>query len=562
MKQKTSSFLGLSVLALVLCMGFGSALIIYSPTELTGSADSETTATIAFNMENTFSGDLGDITFDFTNLEFGSYSIVSTALSVPEVTETTGIAGGEDLDVTLNIVIPVDQEAGIYEGTMEVFGSIDSGTILTRGTLNITITVTEPAAESNFCEYDDGVSGNPGKLDVNIKDITVEKGFGNDEEWLLLDEIEVEVEIENKGDYKVDDISVEWGIADDSMTDWVIEMDEEDEFNLKDDDEEKLTITFRIDDDDLDMDLDELDGSYRLYVRATGKIDDNDAGSLDGADTCASDYEAVSMEIESDFVILADIEFPELVQCGAEVQVLADVWNIGDDDQDDVSVIIYNKDLGINEDIEIGDVDAFEYEKLTFSFQVPGDAEEKWYTLKFTVYDEDNDVYENDYDEDESVFTVPIKVEGGCSVESQVNVVTNLESGGKAGQELVVSATITNAGEDIATYNLNVAGYADWASSADLDQSTVVLNAAESKDVLITFNVKEDASGKESSFDIIFSGDASTTQHVSGILIEEAGFGFTGGIISEGNWYLWGIGALNFILVIIIIFVALRVVRK
>ena len=149
MKSKILSLLSLSILALVMVAGMASADVLYDPTELIGSADSGTTATIGFNMENTFSGDLGDITFDFTNLEFGSYSIVSTALSVPEITETTEIEGGEDLDVTLNIVIPSEQEAGVYEGSVEVFGAIDTGNSdISRGTLNITLTVTEPVAGS------------------------------------------------------------------------------------------------------------------------------------------------------------------------------------------------------------------------------------------------------------------------------------------------------------------------------------------------------------------------------------------------------------------------------
>ncbi|MBA7703352.1 hypothetical protein ES703_112137 [subsurface metagenome] len=96
-----------------------------------------------------------------------------------------------------------------------------------------------------------------------------------------------------------------------------------------------------------------------------------------------------------------------------------------------------------------------------------------------------------------------------------------------------------------------------------MEPSTIILSVGESEDVLITFNVNKDAAGKESSFDIIFSGDASATQHVQGVTIEKSGFGFiTGGIISEGNWYLWGIGALNIILIVVIVLVALRVAKK
>ncbi len=417
------------------------------------------------------------------------------------------------------------------------------------------ITILE-SQETDFCSYDDGISENPGELKVNIKDISVTKGFGYDEEWLPFDEIEVEIEVENKGDYDVDDISIEWGIADEEMDNWVIEMDEIDEFNLKDGDEEKLVITFRID-DDLDIDLDELEGSYYLYVRATGEVDD-DTNPM----TCASDSEAISIESESNFVILTDIESPEVVQCGADVQLTADVWNIGDRDQDDVYTIIYNKELGINEKIEIGDIDAFENEKLDVLIKIPSDAEEKTYSLKLTVYDEDNDIYENDYDDDEAIFNVYFKVEGNCGGEPNAVVSASLESGGKAGQPLVIKATIVNTGDDPATFSINAAGYADWASSAELSQSTVLLNAGDSTNVLITFNVKKDVSGEKTfNIEILSENELIVTQPVS-VIIEKSGFSFTGGVISGDNWYLWGIGAINFILIIVIIFVAIRVARK
>ena len=49
------------------------------------------------------------------------------------------------------------------------------------------------------------------------------------------------------------------------------------------------------------------------------------------------------------------------------------------------------------------------------------------------------------------------------------------------------------------------------------------------------------------------------------LTVKQSGFGFpgiTGNIISEGNWYLWGIGALNVLLVVIIIIVAFKIAKK
>jgi len=503
--------------------------------------DGELTVSFTLSQKSSCSADRENLNWTITSdkavwNELGLPSSISSG-EIKELSATFNFDTGQTGNIGITIYV-IDDERG------------DNDTLILSP-----ITILEPE-EQDFCSYDDGVSENPGDLKVEIKDISVTNGFGDDEEWLLLDEIEVEIEIENKGDYDVDDISVEWGIADESMNEWVIEMDEIDEFNIKDGDEEKLVITFRID-DDLDIDLDELEGSYYLYVRATGEVDD-DTNPM----TCASDSEAVSIEVESDFVILTDIEVQEVVQCDTEVQITADVWNIGDRDQDEVYVIIYNKELGINEKIEIGDVDAFEDEKLDALIKIPSDAEEKTYSLKLTVYDEDDDIYENDYDEEESVFNVYFKVEGNCGSEPNAVISASLESGGKAGQPLVIKATIVNTGDDSATFSINAAGYTEWASSAELSQSTVLLNAGDSINVLMTFDVKKDVSGEKTfNIEILSENKLVLSQPVS-VIIEKSGFSFTGGVISGDNWYLWGIGAINFILIIVIIFVAIRVARK
>ena len=312
----------------------------------------------------------------------------------------------------------------------------------------------------------------------------------------------------------------------------------------------------------MDEDLDELNGGdFVLYVRATGEVDNDE-----NQDTCASDSEEIEIIIESDFVILDDIEFLETVQCGAEVQITADVWNIGDDDQDDVYVVIYNKELGINEKIELGDIDAFEDEKLNAVIEIPQDADERWYILTLFVYDEDDDLYENDYDEDESEFKVSMQVEGGYFVEPTAVISASLESGGKAGEELIIKGLVTNTGDELTIYSLSVTEYSGWASLLSIEPNTVVLGAGESKEVLVTFNVNEEISG-DKMFNLIATsnGEEAVNQPVS-VSIEESAptglSGITGNVFSEGNWYLWAIGALNILLVIIIIIVAMKVAKK
>jgi len=69
------------------------------------------------------------------------------------------------------------------------------------------------------------------------------------------------------------------------------------------------------------------------------------------------------------------------------VQITADVWNVGDSDQDEVKVVIFNSELGINEVVEIGDINDFDNEVLDAFVEIPSDVEEKHtqFHLKFLM---------------------------------------------------------------------------------------------------------------------------------------------------------------------------------
>ena len=379
-------------------------------------------------------------------------------------------------------------------------------------------------------------------------------GFGDDEDfWYPLDEIEVEIEVENNGDEDMDDIAVEWGLYNVDKNDWIID-DEESDFNLKDGQDDTMYITFKLE----DVDDFENDDEYVLYVWANAEIDDDENTPI-----CASDYQNIEITNDDDFVILDDITYPTTATCGSEVQITADVWNVGDSDQDEVKVVIFNSELGINKIVEIGDINDFDNEILDTFVEIPSDVEEKTYAISLKVFDEDSDVYETDENNDESKFIIRITLEG-CSVSSPALVSANLVSGGKAGENLVVKSTIVNSGTKSATYTINAAGYAEWANSYSVDQTTFTIDVGASKEVLFTFDVNEDASG-EKQFNIeVISGNEVTTQTVQ-IEIEgkSSGFaGITGNVFADSNKYLWGIGILNVVLIIFIIIVAVKVAKK
>jgi len=547
------------ILSLVLCMSFASAAVNFVNTVNDVSTVSQgDSVVVSFQAEEDNYGDLTAITFNtpitmtYTTYSFDSESTITDVITSLSQDTTSGV-------MSLTINVPSGQALGTYEGDLILTGTYASSVDYT---LPISITVTEASSDEPEQITECDLTGNPDN-NLRIKDININnKGmsstqFGDDNEWFPLEEIEVEIEIENKGNEKIEDIEIEWGLYDTQEDEWIIDLEDEKDFDLKEDKEEVITVSFNLN-GDLDVDLEDLnDGDhYVFYVIVNGY--DNDLED----NVCESDSEDIELIIESDFVILDEVDLPEMVSCGSELAISTNVYNIGDEDQDEVKVFIYNKELGISEKVEIGDIDAFDHEKLDVILEIPQDTEEKMYYLEFTVLDEDSDTYENDYDDDLSKFLIPFSVDGSCDAESKVLVSAVLESGGKAGQDLVIRATVTNIGTQLTTYNLGAAGYADWANSVDIDQGIIVLNEDESKDVLFTFDVMKGASGdKLFDIEVLSDGELIVKQPVSVTIEGKSGIGF-GDAISSDNWYLWLIGALNIILVIIIIVVIVRITRK
>jgi uncharacterized membrane protein len=342
----------------------------------------------------------------------------------------------------------------------------------------------------------------------------------------------------------------------------------DDKFNLKDDEQsDDITITFQIDPKDLETG----NTAYTFYVQASGNIDDD---AYTGSSTESGDEDSEGLTILNDeFVIINNIQFnPTSVSCGDTVELTAEVWNVDNSnlDDDEVYVKVYNKELGLNKVIEFEDgIDSLDSEDISLSFDLPEDVKEGSYVIEFTAYDDEDrgndDIFlAGEDDDDESVFKETLTIEeGSCSTTPTASIAASLQSDAKAGEELVVKATIVNTATTSKTFKVSASGYAEWASSATLDKTTFTLNAGASQDVLITLNVAKDAEG-ESKFNVeVLEGDKFLSQPVT-ITIEKASFlpSFSGFASLGDNAYLYGIGALNILLVVVIIFVAVKVARK
>ena len=185
--------------------------------------------------------------------------------------------------------------------------------------------------------------------------------------------------------------------------------------------------------------------------------------------------------------------------------------------------------------------------------------------MEFTTqYDYKNGVYREESDETFDFFVEVI----GCSQNlgnSGSNSLTNvaidaqLDSDATAGEELKVTATITNTGEDDATFSLSARGYSEWAELTDISETTLNVDAGESKDVTFTFVVNEDAVGNQA-FDIqVTSGGRVQVQEVE-VVLEEGKKRFN--LDLKGSSLIWIIAIVNLLLIILIVVVAVRLSKR
>lgn len=567
MKTKNFALMVASVLSLLLLVGVASAGlgdVTFSPTSLSGSVDllESNEAIITFDLTNTMASDLDEFTYVISDLTNGVDLISSSQISY---TVLEFLDAGDTNTTSITISVPLDVSEGIYTGNIEVYATATANDL--RGSADISLEV----IKDPFCEY-----GALNDSELELKVDVENTGEGKDLEWKILDTITVEVELKNDfdldGDMDLDDVTFELGlfkegsdknIAEDMI--WISEDDEEFEYGDIDEDEDGTHVfEFRVNPDEVE------EGDYILMVKVYSDDYDEDEGAcIDYSDDLDKTfYQTISIEGESDKdkMVIVDTESlpkPLEASCNQQVVFTADVWNIGDMDfEDQIMVNLYNSNLGVDvEEVVLGDLDAGDKTEVTFSFEIPSDAEEGSYTFYMRTYydyDEDDDEYDK---ESEDLFEVTVNVEGNCVV-AKADISASVEQAGKAGDSMVIKATIVNSGDKTATYSVNAAGYATWASSATVDTPTFTLAAGESQEVLFTFDVEKDAEGTETfSIELVSEGQFVETQPVQ-VSIEGRKLSSLKDLWSKENSRLWMIGILNIILVVVIIIVAVRVARR
>ena len=541
-KTKVFGLVAFAVFALVLVAAFASAE--FNITDFTVS-ESE-----VFGDEGTFR-----ISFNYDNVN-NATSVLITSVSSGDskpfdiVSKQVNLSAGVN-NIPIDVTFPFVDSNGNIKGSLNA--EVDNGVKEKINGSDFNVRVIAP-----FC--DAGEKGG----NLTITDVDINNLDGDDTEWELLDEIEISVDIENDGNVDVDDVQVEIAIFDsgwnDLTDDFDIDEDKMDAGNLDTDEKETVTFSFKV-----PANVDE-DSNYHVMVKTYS----DDLGEEQECTESDGDRRFQNVGVkrqgeEENYITFDNIVLtPEQATCGERVSLEFDVFNVGDGgEQDRVKVNLINTELGINQFVEVRNLDEGDDQNVLFDFVLPNNAEEKIYQLRLSSdYEFDNGNYEQSSGEDT---LVPLEIfDCGPSVPERVAdinvqlVSTEVIPGG----ELIVRATITNLGDKRTSFAVSATGYQSWAELDNVSPPIVDLDAGQSTDVTLTFVVGEDAGGAESFFVEVRTTEGVENREVI-VNVKEGGAQDNGGGFDfSGNSTLWIIGIVNVILIVLIIIVAVRVSRR
>jgi len=528
----------LSILSiLVLSFTLISALSLTAPIDLSLSKNETTITLTNTNVSQ-------DININIADIIQGPNQIL---LSVSPEQVTLAPNGKQTLTVMVDNIIG-SLKFGTHTTTLSAQGTETSENVPVRFV-------------KGFCSSGE-IGGN-----LRISNIDINSDGDEDDEWKPLDRVEVEVEVENKGNDDVDDVRIEIGLFDSNGVNQINDLkflntDEEeiDVGRIRDGKDETVTFEFII-----PADID--DGKYMLAVKAFSDDVGENKECTDTSDDLNNDFfqtiDIIKEDDEGKFIAFDNVVLsPERATCGDAVTMTFDVFNIGDEDQDQVKINLDNVELGIDQSFEIrSDLDQGDEQSVTFRFEIPNNAQDRTYALKLSAeYDFRNNIYRERSDRTTDFPITVIGCSGTQTPTRLAGISASLASGAEAGKELVVRATITNLDSKTNTFNLNVRGHESWAELESINPRSLTLEAGRSQEVTLRFTVDEDSKGENSFLIEAISGANIDSREVL-VEIESTGNGAFADLF-KGNALIWVIGIVNAILIILIIVVAVRLARR
>ncbi len=400
---------------------------------------------------------------------------------------------------------------------------------------------------------------------LTLSGVDISNSGEDDDVWKSLDEVTVEVDVDNVGADEVKNVQVKLGLIDATGKDVSGKLD----FTNKDEEKYDIGDLDNGDDDtakfEFKVPADFDTGRYKLVFKTFSSKDGESVLCADSvSQNIVEEIEVQNEDDEGKFIAFDKVKFsPTEATCGDTVLLSFDTVNIGEDDEDQVKVSVFNKELGVDSSVEIKQgLDQGDKQATSFSFTVPENLADKTYYVDVTAeYDYRNGLYRQNSDD-------PMK-EGirvfGCTSSASSGTVAflaaSLESDVVPGKDMLVSILVKNTAAQSGTFILDVKGYSDWATLTSLSDRIFTLASGESKSVDLRMKPNDDAKGEQTFNLEVKSGDKVQTKQV---VVDVGGVVASNSLSSlfQNNKLAWVIGIVNAILIILIIVVAVKVSRR
>ena len=490
-----------------------------NPLVISGQEDSSVSGT--FSVRNTGSSVL---TFDQTT----SYDISGLDLSDTKRTITLSfpttftVAPGETRSIVINANVPANIDIDTYDGILKVI----SGNIQKTFKLEIRI-------HPELCK--DGVVGDF-SLDIDQPD--------SGDEFAPGETIDIQVNVGNDFDKNINDIVVKAFLYDVDEDDKIEEVESDPE-DIDEGDDKDFDLSLEVPDDI------KADDEFILFVKGF------EEGNED--EHCAESQVSVDIQREKHDVIIPkngiNIQPTLTIRQGESFDVSVKALNVGESDEDGVTLRLNIQELGISEtsqsfDLEDGESDDNEQIQRFNLLKVPNDAKIKTYSIEATVTFDDGDSTNTGFGE----LTV---IEGEQPVVTEPVDVLNVQSASETtANTFDVRAILTNDLEENVVYT--VEGSASWANL--VNPQILSLRKGESKPIQFTFVGKEGLEAGSYSGNLIVKDNKGTIVESDSFTVAAAGTkkdttGITGFTVFEGisgSTVLFVIG--DIVLVVIAIF--------
>lgn len=546
MEKKTGIIFAL-VFASLFLMSFASATLTVTgvPSQIAGSSG-QFTITISSNTSESVNLSIPQITSGQGTTGVVSFTVSNDSFSLNKSSKSVSVNYSvSDPNGYFNFL-----DSSSYSTTLKVNG-VSYGTIYFKNT--------------NFCQ---GTPNVVNILRVDSPDFSITSGYGDSSTWYLLDNITAKVDIENNGNYDLRNVKVQWALY---TTDGnKIDSGTLNTFSLNSGNDKTVSINFPLN-NGMNR-IDNSGGNVVLYVKATGTIRDTSVNSIyDGNQTCSSVSGDGYVETGDDFMIPSEMTMNGnilqngdtlngSVSCSSNVNLAGTIYNIGSNDQPSGSyVVIYNQKLGLNQIIKLGSISAFSSQGFSTNFVIPKNAHQQIYGIQISVYDDNNNLYESS-NNDQAVKTVYLNVSGGCSINPPIVGATIVSGEAQAGKEVTIQAYVTNNDTQTATFVLAPNGYNSWANLVNMSDSTFTLSPSSTKDLYMTFAINPSVQGAQN-FNLIITSNGQIVSQKQ-VSLNVAQGSFWNNLGSNVNWELVGIVALNIILLVAIIIVAVKILRR